>query len=165
MVNIRKAKTGDEHILAHIQTESWKEAFKDIVPSDLLSKCTELERAAAMYKRLLEEQRGNGYILEIDGKPHCIAWWCEARDKDMPGYAELACIHSLKDNRHKGYGSMVMKQVLGDVKAAGYSKIMLWVFDNNVRAIKFYEKHGFTASGRKQPALGAVEEMYVHKIY
>ena len=89
MVNIRKAKTGDEHILAHIQTESWKEAFKDIVPSDLLSKCTELERAAAMYKRLLEEQRGNGYILEIDGKPHCIAWWCEARDKDMPGYASL----------------------------------------------------------------------------
>ena len=55
----------------------------------------------------------------------------------------------------------MMKQILDDVKRAGYSKIMLWVFDNNLRAIKFYEKHGFVASGKKLPALGAVEEMYI----
>ena len=164
MVNIRKVKKGDENILACIQTESWKEAFKEIVPAELLLKCTEKERAAAMYKRLLEEHKGNGYILELDGEPHCIAWWDESREKNMPEYAELICIHSLKDNWHKGYGSMMMDRVLGDVKAAGYSKIMLWVFDNNVRAIRFYEKHGFTASGQKKPALGAVEEMYVREI-
>lgn len=161
MVNIRKVQHGDENNLAYIQTESWKEAFKDMVPADLLSECTGIERATAMYKRLLDENKGNGYILELDGKPHCIAWWDASREKDMPEYAELICIHSLKDNWHKGYGSMMMDRVLGDVKAAGYSKIMLWVFDSNVRAIRFYEKHGFTASGRKQPALGAVEEMYV----
>ena len=40
MVNIRKVQHGDENNLAYIQTESWKEAFKDIVPADLLSKCT-----------------------------------------------------------------------------------------------------------------------------
>ena len=164
MVNIRKVKQGDENILAYIQTESWKEAFKDIVPAELLSKCTELGRATAIYKKLLEEQKGNGYILELDGKPHCIAWWDASREKDMPGYAELICIHSLMDNWHKGYGSMMIKQVFEDVKAAGYSKIMLWVFDNNVRAIKFYEAHGFVASGKKQPALGAVEEMYLRSL-
>lgn len=164
MVNIRKVKKGDENILACIQTESWKEAFKEIVPAELLLKCTEKERVAAMYKRLLEEHKGNGYILELDGEPHCIAWWDESREKNMPEYAELICIHSLKDNWHKGYGSMMMDRVLGDVKAAGYSKIMLWVFDNNMRAIKFYEAHGFNASGQKKPALGAVEEMYVREI-
>lgn len=164
MVNIRKVKKGDENILACIQTESWKEAFKDILPAELLLKCTEKEHAAAMYKRLLEEHKGNGYILELDGEPHCIAWWDETREKDMPEYAELICIHSLKDNWHKGYGSMMMERVLCDVRAAGYSKIMLWVFDNNMRAIKFYEAHGFNASGQKKPALGAVEEMYVREI-
>lgn len=164
MVNIRKVKKGDENILACIQTESWKEAFKDILPAELLLKCTEKEHAVAMYKRLLEEYKGNGYILELDGEPHCIAWWDETREKDMPEYAELICIHSLKDNWHKGYGSMMMERVLCDVRAAGYSKIMLWVFDNNMRAIKFYEAHGFNASGQKKPALGAVEEMYVREI-
>ena len=58
----------------------------------------------------------------------------------------------------------MMERVLCNVRTAGYSNIMLWVFDNNVRAIRFYEKHGFMASGRKQPALGAVEEMYVREI-
>ena len=95
-VQIRRVRTGDEQALAYVQTESWKAAFKGIVPADLLSKCTQPERAAAMYKRLLDEQKGNGYILELDGKPHCIAWWDAARDADMAGFAELICIHSLK---------------------------------------------------------------------
>ena len=161
IAHIRRVKIGDENSLAYVQTESWKEAFKEIVPADLLLKCTEMERATAMYKKLLEEHKGNGYILELDGKPHCIAYWDATREKDMIGFAELICIHSLKDGWNKGYGSLMMKQLLDDVKKAGYSKIMLWVFDNNLRAIRFYEKHGFVASGKKQPALGAVEEMYI----
>ena len=40
MVNIRTVQYGDENNLAYIQTESWKEAFKDIVPDDLFSECT-----------------------------------------------------------------------------------------------------------------------------
>lgn len=106
-VNIRRAEKEDEKSLAYIQTESWKEAFKGIVPAELLLKCTELERATTMYKKLLDENKGNGYILELDGTSHCIAWWAAAREKDMIGFA---------------------------------------------------------ASGRKQPALGAVEEMYLREL-
>ncbi len=72
---IRKAVSGDEEVLAHIQTESWKAAFCGIIPSELLAKCTDLERATAMYRRLLQENKGNGYILFANDKPHCIAWW------------------------------------------------------------------------------------------
>lgn len=159
MVSIRRVKQGDENSLAYIQTESWKAAFKDIVPADKLERCTEIDRATAMYKGLLEENKGYGYILEIDGKPHCIAYWDASREKDLPGYAELICIHSLQDKWHQGYGSMMMEKVLADVAAAGFSKIMLWVFDQNTRAINFYKKHGFAETDRKQPALGAVEVM------
>lgn len=161
MEQIRKVKSGDEKSLAYVQTESWKEAFKDIVPADILIKCTDIDQATSMYKKLIEENKGNGYILELDGKPHCIAWWDKAGGENMVACAELICIHSLKDNRHKGHGSLMMKKILDDVKKAGYSKIILWVFENNHIAIKFYESHGFASSGRKQPAFGAVEEMYI----
>ena len=160
-VTIRRAEAADAQSLAYVQTESWKDAFRKIVPEELLLKCTDADHAAQMYRRLLTQGKGNGYLLELEGKPHCIAWWDASREKDMTGFAELICIHSLKDNWHKGYGKMMMDQVLCDMKKAGYSKVMLWVFDNNLRAIKFYEAHGFAASGRKQPALGAVEEMYM----
>ena len=82
-VSIRRVKAGDEDSLAYVQTESWKEAFREIVPADILSQCTEIERAAEMYKMLLAENKGNGYILELDGRPHCIAWWDAAREENM----------------------------------------------------------------------------------
>ena len=53
-----------------------------------------------------------------------------------------------------------MERVLADIKKAGYEKLVLWVFEGNTRAIRFYESLGFEPSGRKRPALGAVEEMY-----
>ena len=157
MVQIRRAEAGDETSLAYIQTESWKAAFDGIIPAERLAESTKMEHAVDMYQRLLAAHKGNGYILELDGKPHCIAWWDASREPDMPGFAELICIHSLKENRHKGYGSRMMEKVLEDIRSAGYDKVMLWVFDNNLPAIRFYEAHGFDPSGRKQPAFGAVE--------
>ena len=163
-IHIRRAESGDEACLAHVQTESWKAAFAGIVPAELLAQCTSIEHAEKMYARLLAEQQGNGYILELDGKPHCVAWWDAAREEDMPGAAELRCIHSLPENWRRGCGSRMMERVLADVKAAGYTKLLLWVFTDNVRAIRFYEAQGFTFGGRKQPAFGTTEEMYVRAL-
>ena len=58
----------------------------------------------------------------------------------------------------------MMERVLADVKAAGYTKLQLWVFTDNVRAIRFYEAQGFTFGGRKQPAFGTTEDMYVRAL-
>ena len=157
---IEKVKLGDESLLAYIQTESWKAGFKDILDPDTLTKCTNIDKATAMYKRLLEQNIGNGYILKVDDRPHCIAWWDTARDSDMHGYAEIICIHSLSDNWSKGYGSKMMKTVLNDIKIAGYSKVMLWVFEENKRARCFYEKHGFVTEGKIKPNIEPKEICY-----
>ena len=157
---IRHVCPGDEECLAYVQTESWKAAFREIVPAEILVECTAFEPAVAMYRRLLSEGFGNGYLLELDGKAHCIAWWSEARDADMAGCAELICIHSLPENWRKGCGRAMMERVLADVKKAGYETLVLWVFEKNTRAIRFYESFGFVPSGKKRPSLGAVEEMY-----
>ena len=70
---IRKVQQGDASNLAYIQTESWKAAFTSILDAETLTKCTNIERATSMYQRLLDEKKGNGYLLAVDGKPHCIA--------------------------------------------------------------------------------------------
>lgn len=75
----------------------------------------------------------------------------------------LAHIHSLQPNWGRGYGSMLMERILADVSAAGYTCIMLWVFEQNLRAINFYKKHGFVPSDRKKDTHGAGEVMYVRE--
>ena len=158
---IRKVAPGDEAVLAHIQTESWKAAFKDILTEEELTRCTNLERATGMYAGLLEAKKGNGYLLEVDGKGHCIAWWDATREADMEGWAELICIHSLQNNWGKGYGSKMMDKVLEDMAKVGYSKVMLWVFEENQRARKFYEAKGFVKSEKSKTIKGVTEVMYV----
>ena len=131
---------------------------------DLLAILQENPGRTAMYKRLLDENVGNGYILEVDSHPHCIAWWDTARDNDMPDYAELICIHSLQDNWRKGFGTQMMSRIMGDMRAAGYDKVMLWVFTNNIRARKFYESFGFFTHGKVKPCLETEEICYERKL-
>ncbi len=161
---IRKVQQGDELNLAYIQTESWKAAFQDILSNEILQQATDLTHATAMYKQLLDENIGNGYILEVNSQPHCIAWWGKARDNDMPDYAELICIHSLQDNWRKGCGTQMMNRIMDDMKAAGYDKVMLWVFTNNVRARKFYESCGFVTYGKVKPCFETEEICYERKL-
>lgn len=162
--SIERVKLGDEVTLAHIQTESWKAAFKDILSPEILTKYANADKATMMYRRLLEQNIGNGYLLKVEEKPHCIAWWDTTREKDMPGYAELICIHSLPNQWRKGYGSKMMDTVLHDIAIAGYRKVMLWVFEENERARKFYEKKGFILTGKVKSDIEATEICYEKKL-
>ncbi len=159
-VEIRRVHKGDESTLALIQTESWKAAFKEIVEPDTLRKCTDINKATSMYKSLLENDKGNGYLLFVDEKPHCLAYWDAARDEEFSGKAELIAIHSLPGNWHKGYGKQMMDRVLADIAEAGYKEVILWVFTDNKPARAFYESVGFVATQYKQPALGTEEMCY-----
>lgn len=159
-VTVRRVRKGDQKTLAYIQTQSWKAAFAEILPADVLARCADRALSERMYAGLIEAAVGNGYILEVDGRPHCIAYWDTTRERDMAGYAELICIHSLPDKWHCGYGSEMMARVLDDMRAAGFGRVMLWVFEANHRAIEFYRKHGFAPNGRAQPAFGVTEVMY-----
>ena len=157
---IERVKLGDEAVLAYIQIESWKAGFKDILSDETLERCTQVDKVSAMYQRLLEHNVGHGYLLKVEGKPHCIAWWDVSREKDMPGYAELICIHSLPEKWRNGYGSKMMNTVLYDIVNAGFSKVMLWVFEDNTRARKFYESHGFITNGKVKPNIEPIEICY-----
>ena len=159
-VHIRKVKQGDADTLAYIQTESWKAAFKEIIDDEMLDKCTNIDKARLMYQRLLDENKGNGYILTVDDKPHCIAYWDKARDLELAGKAELICIHSLPDNWRKGFGSKMMDMVLEDIKKSEYSEVVLWVFIDDLRARAFYEANGFVLSGVTKPAFDTEEVLY-----
>ena len=157
---IRRAQPGDEAALAYIQTESWKAGFRDILPPDTLARFTQLDRVTAMYRRSLAPDQGIGYLLCVDGEPHCIAWWDKSREADMPEYAELICLHSLPNRWRQGFGSKMMDAVLRDIREAGYSKVMLWVFTDNSRARGFYEAQGFAPNGKIKTGFDAEEICY-----
>ena len=160
-IELKPARVHDEQILAYIQTESWKAAFAQILSRDELIKCTDIKKTTDMYKRVLQQNLVHMTIEYIDNKPHGIAGWGINRGQLHKDAAELICIHSLKDNWHKGYGSIMMRQLLDEIKQAGYAEVILWVFEENYQARGFYEKHGFISTDHKNYSHGAVEIMYL----
>ncbi len=86
---IRRVQHDDANILAAIQTQSWRAVFTDILSADVLERYTNLNKATAMYSELLSKNIGNGYIGEIDGVPHCIAYWDKARNNSISQCAEI----------------------------------------------------------------------------
>ena len=63
------------------------------------------------------------------------------------------------------YGSEKAKELFRDmIQQANYESVILWVFEANTRARKFYEKHGFELTKQKKLANGIAELMYMKKI-
>lgn len=163
-IELRKARAGDQEMLAYIQTESWKAAFADILDAEELHRCTNMEKTTAMYEKVLSNPNIHMNILLVDGEAHGITAWSRSRGDFDEESAELICIHSLQNRWHRGYGSLMMTQVLQEMKEAAYSEAILWVFADNARARAFYEKHGFVLSGQEKLAQGIKEIMYRKKI-
>ena len=163
-VIIRKAIPGDEQVLAYIQTESWKSAFAGILSPEELVRCTNLEKAEQMYRSILRREGCNMAIELVNDQPRCIAAWGTNRCELGDAVGELICIHSLQSNWAKGYGSAMMEYVLAQLQQANYESVILWVFEENSRARKFYEKHGFELTEQKKMANGIAELMYMKKI-
>ena len=159
-VTIRTAEVCDAAVIAHIQAVSWKNGFAGILDGEALD--LDETRLKAMWERVLQNN-ARTVLLEIDGHPHCMASWDQSREEWYDG-VELICIHSLPDHWHEGYGSMVVERVLEDAKAAGYDRIMLWVFEENTRARRFYEKHGFALTEHTKTQRGPVEVMYEREL-
>ena len=163
-VIIRKAVPGDEKVLAYIQTESWKAAFAGILSPEELVRCTDLQNAEQMYRNILLSEFCDMEIEFVEDKPHCIAAWGTNRCDLGDTVGELICIHSLQNNWAKGYGSAMMNYVLDQLQQANYESVILWVFEDNKSARKFYEKHGFELTGQTKAYNGITEVMYRKKL-
>lgn len=55
------------------------------------------------------------------------------------------------ESRRCGVASSLINAVLQRLGQEGVSTVWLWILDGNESAAHFYEKHGFTFTGKKQP--------------
>ena len=53
-----------------------------------------------------------------------------------------------------------MDRLLTGIANSGYSKVMLWVFEENERARSFHDVNGFKVTDKTQPVFGSSEICY-----
>lgn len=144
MIEIRPyEKTDDLLTISNIYEQSWKYAYRGIIPDAYLDSIPSGQWAngfnvSGRYSLLLFD---NGKLLGTSS-------FCKARMEDMEGYEEIVSIYLLSEAMHQGCGKKLMQAVVNELKKIGCQKIYLWVLEENISARRFYERFGFTLSGR-----------------
>jgi GNAT superfamily N-acetyltransferase len=131
----------------------WQCAYKGIMPDSYLENLpNELEQRTLQLMKILSEFDGMYlyYYAEIDGKMAGRLIIGKSLDDDKPLAGEIAAIYLTQEYWGKGFGREMMNFARAHLKRMGYSEIILWVLEENKRAIRFYEKYGFTFDGTKK---------------
>ena len=133
---------------AHVHWSCWQDAYAGIVCAGYLEKLT-LEKC----EQMAFQWRDNILIAKDGERVVGFAGYGEA----APDTGELFALYVLKEYWGTGVAQLLMRAAAERLSA--YPKIGLWVLKENPRAIRFYEKFGFSATGEEQylPSVGASE--------
>lgn len=135
-------KTDDRLAVSRIYEKSWKYAYRGIVPQSYLDSIPAGRWAAG-----LDRAGWQSLLLIENGELAGVACVCASRWPDWPGFGEIVTLYLLPEYMGKGYGGPLLARAVRELERQGFRNILLWVLEENHRARRFYEKHGFTPGG------------------
>lgn len=144
-MTIRPAKTDDIPVLSRIHAQSWKEAYRGMVPQEYLDSLAD-DRWEPMLRAWLAAGNHALVMLE-DGLPVGCCTYGAAREEHFTGWGEIVSFYLLPSHIGRGHGQALLQAVLQDLENNGYQKVTLWVLRENRRARRFYRKNGFIQNG------------------
>lgn len=139
---IREMTNDDIDKVRQIYILGWQNAFRGIVPQEYLDHMNLDDWAPPL----------NGAYVLTDGKDILgTSSISSARDRSFADWGEIISIYVLPELIGKGYGHLLFEFVKEKLLALHYTKIYLTVFEDNVRARSFYEKHDFQWNKERIP--------------
>ena len=147
-IELRYAKIGEADLLASINAASFQKGFKGIIPDEVLNEKFAYGRLLERFTKELAEKNTENSILLIDDKPVGIQTFGRDDHKERePVEIDIWRLYILPECWGMGYGEILIKWGLEELKKKNYKKVALWVVDENTRARRFYEKMGFLNEG------------------
>ncbi len=128
--------------ISRVYEESWKYAYKDIIPETYLDSIPVGQWASGL------DREGRKTLLMLDGSRIIgTSSYCESRFPEFSGMGEIISIYLLPCYIGKGHGKRLLASAIENLGRSGYNEIFLWVLEENSPARRFYEKFGFVRSG------------------
>ena len=140
---VRKVTQSDDFdAIGNIYAQSWKSAYRGIVPQSYLDSLSGEQWADKFRTR-----KHDSFIILEGGKYIGTSSICAARDEIMAGYGEIISIYLLPEYFGQGYAEPLLNCAVNALWEKGYENIYLWTLEKNIRAQRFYEKNGFYKNG------------------
>ena len=146
MIAVRAATPDDAAAIAAINVRSWRHAYRGIIPDSYLAELDE----AAIARRVREVADGgtDSILVATDPEVRGFSWLSRSRDDDAaPGTAEIVAIYVDPHYERQGIGRTLALASCRVARSQGFTRIGLWVIDENTGARAFYEALDFAPDG------------------
>jgi RimJ/RimL family protein N-acetyltransferase len=162
-ITIRKASLVDATAISDIICQSWKAAYSGFLPSETIKKHTNVAYRTEKFKSILSvNNEWNIHLAVIDNNSCGTISYGANRENDC---GEVYFCYAKPEIWGLGVGYEMMNFALENLKQQGFHEVVLYVFEENNLARKFYERQGFTTDGVVISGNhGATEVKYVRTI-
>ena len=150
-IEIRKMETDAEFRgKAHVHWVTWHAAYTGLIDQSYLDKLTPEKCEEIAYRW------PDNILIAKDGE-RVIGFLGYGSDQNAPDTGELFALYVLPEYWGTGVAKRLFEAASEQLSA--YPAIDLWVLKENARAIRFYQKCGFAATGEEQylPSVQATE--------
>jgi ribosomal protein S18 acetylase RimI-like enzyme len=148
IMNIRQATLNDANALAKLHIDSWRSAYRGLVPDTHLASLDYESRAQHFWESLANSAE-EMYLVEGNNKVFGFLTLgvCRDADVDQATTGEIWGIYLAPGHWRKGIGTSLCRYGERLLRERHYRSVKLWVFADNPQAIRFYEAMGFNADG------------------
>jgi len=149
ILRIRPAVAGEARAIAAVHVDSWRAAYRGLLPDSSLDRLSVDERERQWIETLGEASDRSGVIVaEEGGVVVGFASWGPSRDEDAGEHTgEVPAIYLDPATVGTGVGRELFDAATRALRQAGYARATLWVLQVNERARRFYERAGWSWDG------------------
>jgi len=142
-MDISRASPEDAYAIAKIHVDSWREAYRTILPAEYLAALS-VEKRQTFWTQSIAEGKSELWLAKADGVIQGWISFGKSRDDDLGAAdAEIWALYVAPPFWSKGIGLQLWLKAKDFLSSQGFSSCSLWVLSENVRAIRFYETVGF----------------------
>lgn len=150
-MEIRYAAMEDIHGMGQVYVDTWKAAYKGMIPQDYLDSLTYEGWEEKFRSRFSQMTDYHLAVLDLHGQIIGVTSFMKTRDEDLPvTYGEIISIYVLPEYWQMGYGRQLLGFATSELKKLGFADCALWTLEDNLRAQRAYERFGFVRDGGKK---------------
>lgn len=136
LVTIRNAKPNDADAISAVHDDSWREAYRGIIPGAELERIIS-KRGSQWWRRAIA-RGSNIQVLDTRSKLAGYVTFGRNRVPALRHKAELFEIYLLPEFQGLGYGRRLFRSAQLELARHGYASMIVWALADNQRAIDFY---------------------------
>lgn len=156
-MQIRKLNSSDSENLRKISIQTFKETFEEVNTEEDMQKYLDENLSLERLKNELENLYSEFYFIENENKNlgYLKLNFGNAQTENFKeNHLEIERIYVLKDFLGQKIGQILFDKAIEIGREKNLEYVWLGVWEENHRAIKFYEKNGFKVFGKHKFVLG-----------